>query len=132
MEHSNLVSPVAGSPMHASDADRMQTSSLVGYKNGALWPAAPIAAADKQLARSISSHRAYQKAANTHALGERLTAREICEDLVAAANNEAKARLQLSALRLNRSQMHQEADQLPSNLFSTFAATSNLGLHANP
>ena len=39
MEHSNLVSPVAGSPMHASDADRMQTSSLVGYKNGVLWPA---------------------------------------------------------------------------------------------
>jgi hypothetical protein len=35
MEHSNLVTPVAGSPMHATDAERLRTSSLVGYKNGA-------------------------------------------------------------------------------------------------
>ena len=52
---------------------------------------------------------------------------------VAAANNEAKARLQLSALRHNRSQMHQEADnQNAPDVFSMYAATSNLGLHANP
>tara|TARA_B100000780_G_scaffold133414_1_gene93603 strand:- start:785 stop:943 length:159 start_codon:yes stop_codon:yes gene_type:complete len=52
---------------------------------------------------------------------------------VAAANNEAKARLQLSALRHNRSQMHQEADnQNAPDVFSMYAATHNLGLHANP
>jgi hypothetical protein len=51
---------------------------------------------------------------------------------VRAANNEAKARLQLSALRNNRSQMHQEADSLSPPLFSKYAATSNLGQHANP
>ena len=33
----------------------------------------------------------------------------------------------------NRSQMHQEADQTCApDLFSTYAATSNLGVHANP
>ena len=51
---------------------------------------------------------------------------------MAAANNEAKARLQLSALRLNKSAMHAAADERVPDVFAAYATHSNLGVHANP
>lgn len=144
LEHSNLVSVIADSPMYASDAERLQTSTLVrgpqrggGHHHGAppttLWPATlATPGPDKQRKQGMFACTSSRKQSYTRAEIERLSAREIREDLVAAANNEAKARLQLSALRLNKSAMHAAADERVPDVFAAYATHSNLGVHANP